>query len=176
MNVLAVPLFERLLGDVWHTVPEAVRRLHTFSSESEYSGECVVERGSGWLANCVASVVGLPAAGNEVPVSVRFVSAGGRERWIRTFGGRIFASTMREGSGLLWEKVGPFEFGQALVVDGQQLRLAMRRWTVFGMPLPFSWAPRSNAYETEQDGRFRFHVELSHPWVGPIVRYRGWLQ
>jgi hypothetical protein len=26
-----------------------------------------------------------------------------------------------------------------------------------------------------QDGRFRFHVELSLPWGALIVRYRGWL-
>ena len=41
--------------------------------------------------------------------------------------------------------------------------------------LPSWLAPRSNSYETEQDGRFRFHVQISHPWTGLIVRYRGWL-
>ena len=27
-----------------------------------------------------------------------------------------------------------------------------------------------------EDGRFRFHVEIAHPWFGLIVRYQGWLQ
>ena len=73
------------------------------------------------------------------------------------------------------EKIGPFEFAQALAVEGDLLRLVMRRWTLFGMPLPLSWAPRSNSYETEGEGRFQFHVSLSHPMLGLIVSYRGWL-
>jgi hypothetical protein len=29
--------------------------------------------------------------------------------------------------------------------------------------------------ETSEDGRFHFHVEISHPFTGLIVCYRGWL-
>jgi hypothetical protein len=68
-----------------------------------------------------------------------------------------------------------FDFAQALVVEGDRLRLVLRRWSIFGIPLPSWLAPRSNSYETEQDGRFSFHVEISHPWTGLIVGYRGWL-
>lgn len=172
-------LFECLLGDAWNGLPEAIKRLHTFSSQSEVSGRCVVERGPGWLSNCVAALFGLPSAADDLPVSVRFVSDSGQERWIRTFGRHIFTSTMRQGRGsserLLSEWIGPFEFAQALVVDGDQLRFVMRRWTIFGIPLPGWLAPRSNSFEAEDNGRFRFHVDLSHPWLGRIVRYRGWL-
>ncbi|MGX7875953.1 DUF4166 domain-containing protein [Mesorhizobium sp. ORM6] len=28
----------------------------------------------------------------------------------------------------------------------------------------------------ELPARFRFHVEISHPLAGSIVRYRGWLE
>jgi len=41
--------------------------------------------------------------------------------------------------------------------------------------LPLALAPRSTAYEFAEDGRFRFHVEVSHPLTGLIARYRGWL-
>jgi len=37
-------------------------------------------------------------------------------------------------------------------------------------------APRSNAYESEENGAFRFFVEISHPLTGLIVRYDGWLK
>src|SRR3569833_394542 len=177
---MAMPLFERLLGDAWLNLPESIRRLHTFSTESEVCGECVVERSSGWLANGIAFLFRLPPAGKDVPVSVRFLSETGQERWIRTFGRHIFASTMSSGHGrserLLCERIGPVEFAQALVIDDRCLRLVMRRWTVSGIPLPLWLGPRSNSYETEEDGRFHFHVDLSHPWFGPIVRYRGWLR
>jgi hypothetical protein len=36
--------------------------------------------------------------------------------------------------------------------------------------------PRSTAFEAVEDGRFRFHVEISHPLTGMIVRYRGRLE
>ena len=37
------------------------------------------------------------------------------------------------------------------------------------------FCPRSASYESVEDGRFRFHAEISHPLTGLIVRYRGWL-
>jgi hypothetical protein len=51
----------------------------------------------------------------------------------------------------------------------------LRKWRAFGMPLPKFLGPCSTAYEAVEDGRFRFHVEIGHPWTGLIVRYRGWL-
>jgi hypothetical protein len=41
--------------------------------------------------------------------------------------------------------------------------------------MPLALAPRIDAYEYVEDGRFRFHVGISHPLTGLIVRYRGWL-
>ena len=179
-HTIAAPLFERLLGDAWHDLPAAIKQLHTFSSQSEVSGRCVVERGPGWLSNCIAWLFRLPAAGDDVPVSVRFITENGQERWLRTFGRHLFASTMRHGQGrserLLCEKIGPCEFAQALVVDGEKLRFVMRRWSLFGIPLPAWLGPRSDSFESEDQGRFRFHVDISHPLLGSIVRYRGWLQ
>ena len=32
-----------------------------------------------------------------------------------------------------------------------------------------------DAYESADDGRFNFHVEIRLPLIGSIVRYRGWL-
>jgi hypothetical protein len=52
----------------------------------------------------------------------------------------------------------------------------MRRWSLFGIPLPAWLGPRSDSFESVDQGRFRFHVAISHPLLGSIVRYRGWLQ
>jgi hypothetical protein len=179
-NVDGSSLFERLLGEAWHDLPGAVRQLHTFASEHEVRGRCTVERGRGLLSSWIASLVRFPAAGDDVPVSVHFRSENGNERWTRQFGQHRFASTMLMGRGrserLLCERIGPIDFAQALVVEGDRLRFIPRRWSIFGIPLPLWLAPRSNAYETEGDGRFRFHVDISHPWIGLIVRYRGWLR
>jgi hypothetical protein len=62
-----------------------------------------------------------------------------------------------------------------LVVEDEHMRLMMRRWSFFGLPMPLALAPRIDAYEFAEAGRFEFHVEISHPLTGLIVRYRGWL-
>ncbi len=89
------------------------------------------------------------------------------------------SSSFRAGSGrsegLLCERFGALAFVQALGIDDDRLLLVMRRWTLFGVVLPFFLAPRSNSYETVDDGKFHFHVEISLPIVGLLVRYRGWL-
>jgi len=179
-NVDGSPLFERLLGEAWHNLPGAVRQLHTFASEHEVRGRCTVEHGRGLLSSWIASLVRFPPAGDDVPVSVHFRSESGNERWTRQFGQHRFASTMLMGRGrserLLCERIGPIDFAQALVVEGDRLRCIPRRWSIFGIPLPLWLAPRSNTYETEENGTFRFHVDISHPWIGLIVRYRGWLK
>jgi len=112
-------------------------------------------------------------------VEVAFSLKGGRELWQRNFAGQRFASTQEEGQGrsarLLCERFGPLNFVMALVVDGERMRLMMRRWSLFGLPLPLALAPRIHAYEFAEAGRFHFHVEISHPLTGLIVRYRGWL-
>jgi hypothetical protein len=55
------------------------------------------------------------------------------------------------------------------------LTLVLRHWRAFGVPLPLWLCPRSDAYEASVDGRFRFHVAISLPLAGLIVRYEGWL-
>jgi hypothetical protein len=63
----------------------------------------------------------------------------------------------------------------ALVVEDERLKLVLRRWSIFGVPLPVAWAPFGTTYEHVESGRFCFHVEVGHPLIGPIVKYRGWL-
>ena len=63
----------------------------------------------------------------------------------------------------------------ALVPDDSRLRLIVRRWSVLGIPLPLALAPSGDSYEYAAEGRFHFHVEIAHPFFGPIVSYRGWL-
>jgi hypothetical protein len=52
----------------------------------------------------------------------------------------------------------------------------VRRWSLFGIPMPLFLAPRGDSYEYEAGGRFHFHVEIGHPFTGLIVTYQGWLE
>jgi len=127
----------------------------------------------------IAWLFGFPPAGKDVPVTVAFTARDGREIWRRTFGGRSFSSTQEEGrgrfEGLLCERFGPLAFAMALVLEDGRLRLVVRRWTAFRIPMPLALAPSGNSYESVEDGRFRFHVEIGHRVTGLVVAYRGWL-
>jgi hypothetical protein len=173
-------LFQRLLGDAWTAVPAPVRALHDTAPELRTAGLATVTRGRGWLARLVATLVGFPKAGTDIPVEVSLRRDPGGETWLRRFAGKSFSSRLDLGrgrsAGLLRECFGPARFHLALVPDGDRLRFVVRGWDVLGIPLPRALAPTGESYETARDGRFVFHVEIAHPWLGPIVAYEGWLE
>jgi hypothetical protein len=173
------PLYRRILGDAYAMLPQPLQVMHDLKSELTATGVGSVERGKGLLARLTAAIVGFPPADDDVPVEVAFRLKDGRELWQRNFAGRRFASTQEEGQGrnarLMCERFGVFNFAMALVAEGERMRLVMRRWSLLGLPMPLALAPRIDAYEYVEDGRFRFHVGISHPLTGLIVRYRGWL-
>ena len=173
------PLYQRLLGAAWGSLPEPVRAMHDFRDALVVEGRASVERGENVLARLLAALFGFPKAGQDVPLRVSFYVQDGRQIWRREFAGRAFQSTQEEGRGrferLLCERFGPFAFGLALVLGNGRLSLVIRRWSAFGLPMALAFAPRGDAYEWVKDGRFNFHVELGLPVIGLIVRYRGWL-
>jgi hypothetical protein len=127
----------------------------------------------------IRMLAGFPQAGRDLPIMVEFSSQGRSEHWHRTIAGRNFSSFQWEGSGryerLLMERIGLFTFAFALVLDEAKLRLVLRHWTIFGIPLPLFFAPYGESYEYESDGLFHFHVEIKNRFTGLIVRYQGWL-
>ncbi|MBY2995854.1 DUF4166 domain-containing protein [Rhizobium leguminosarum] len=172
------PLYQRILGSAWERLPPALAALHAGGARVA-SGRARIERGGGLLARIVARVIGFPPAGEDVPVTVRFVPDGDKEIWTRDFGGTVFRSRQVEAKGrdrdLLAEVFGPFRVLMALVPDGERLRLVVRGWRFLGIPLPMFLAPGGDTYEEERDGRFHFHVEIGGRLTGLVVRYTGWL-
>jgi hypothetical protein len=170
-------LYERLLGAAWNELPEEIRNMHAWQGHAEARGTAAVERGAGVLARLAAKLIGFPAAAAQVPVMVRFAARAGVETWTRTFSDDEFSSVQFAGEGraaqLLCERFGLLTFAMALVVADGRLSLVPRRWSVLGIPLPLWLCPRAAAYESVEDGLFRFHVEIHHALTGLIVRYRG---
>jgi hypothetical protein len=175
----AAPLYREILGSAWRALPPAIRDLHDLKSRLSASGRATIDRGSNPLARLIGALFWFPPAGNDIPVTVTFSAAHGRETWQRDFNGRSFFSTQRAGTGkrrhLIVERFGIFDFDLALAWDGERLSLVPRGWRCLGIPLPARWAPGGPAYERVADGRFRFCVEIGHPLCGRIVRYEGWL-
>jgi hypothetical protein len=176
----AAPLFARVLGAAWDRLPAEIRRMHDVHGTQTARGRASVERGSGVLARLAAVIMGFPKANADTSVIVQFAASGGEETWKRTFGDESFSSDQFAGrgrsQGLLCERFGALTFAMALVTENDRLLLVLRRWSAFGIPLPMWLCPRSDAYEDTENGRFHFHVEISHPLTGLIVRYKGWLE
>jgi len=174
---VAAPLYAQLLGAAWHELPAEIRDMHDLRERLTARGTARVERGTGLLARVVARAVGFPKSADEIPVTVRFAAENGVETWTRSFGDQTFSSEQLAGQGrdaqLLCERFGWLTFAMALVVEGGRLTLVPRRWSVLGIALPPWLCPRADAHESVEAGRFRFHVEIRHPLLGLIVRYRG---
>lgn len=169
-------LYARLLGEAWPRLPALIRRLHSVEGKTTAAGRARVERGAGPLARLIGWFAGFPPAHDDVAVHVTFERRGDIEIWRRDLGGHVFQSTQEAGGGCqLVERFGPAAFSMTLIRDGERLGLRLLGWRLFGLPMPRWTAPVSTAWEGVEDGRFRFFVEISHPLLGLIVRYQGWL-
>jgi len=175
----ATPLYRRLLDNAYAQLPPPIQAMHDLTDTLVAEGIATIERGRGVVARVIAAVMGFPPPGNDVPIKVQFTLRDGREIWRRDFADHRFVSTQEEGRGrferLLCERFGASAFGIALLRESGRLRLVIPRWSVFGIPLPRTLAPFGNVYESAEDGRFHFHVEINMPLIGPIAGYRGWL-
>lgn len=179
-GVSSWPLYRRLLGDAWMALPPRIRELHALDGQMTARGIARVENGRSLLSRIIRNLVRFPSHGSAIPITVSFRATDGVERWTRRFGNEQFTSLQYAGAGrndrLLVERFGPVAAAMALVLDGGRLRLVVRRWSLFSLPLPMRLFPKVDAYEYEQDGRFHFHVAVHHRLAGQIVLYRGWLQ
>lgn len=172
---LPPPLYERVLGEAFQALPAKLREMHDVSGDRGAVGSAEVSRGRNPVARAVASLMRFPPEGTH-DLHVRFEERDGTETWTRDFAGRVFTSRLAAEGGRLTERFGPLRFVFDLSADASGLGMHIRGWTLFGLPLPLVLAPRSEAREWEEDGRFHFDVPISLPLIGLVVHYRGWLR
>lgn len=172
-------LFQRALGSAFARLPPRLAEFHGGATAKRWSGQADVRRGRGFLACIIATIVGFPKAGTNLPISVTTVPENGGERWKRVFDGQVFSSMLSTGKArnehLIVERFGIAAFALALVISEGRLCLIPRRWSVLGVPMPGFLLPGGASCETEVDGHFQFDVEISAPFIGLIVAYKGLL-
>jgi hypothetical protein len=175
-----LPLYQLVLGTAWGDLPEPIRAMHQpRGNRWQAEGAASVARGSGRLSRLIGRLIGLPEAGENIPVRVVFELTSSGEIWTRNFAGKSFSSFQYAAPGraknLLCESFGVLSFGIALVPEGEVLHLVIRRWSVLGIRLPMILAPVCRSYEFVEHDRFHFYVEITHPLAGLIVHYQGHL-
>jgi Domain of unknown function (DUF4166)/Saccharopine dehydrogenase NADP binding domain len=171
------PLYAQILGTAFETLPDQVKALHGSTHSRKWAGHAEVRQGKGLIGKAIARIIGFPNTSIAVPVSVELSPERGGELWIRDFGGKVFSSFQKRGTGkndyLLMERFGIINVALALVVEGDRLFLIPRRWSCLGMPLPRIFLPSGQSFETERHKSFCFDVEIAAPFLGLIVAYKG---
>jgi len=169
------PLFRRLLGQTWESLPDALLYAHTPPRMME--GLVRVERGDSLASRLLGWLLRLPDAGERRPIMVRMSLEAEGELWERWVQGRRYPSHLHEGAGyfqgLLVEQFGAAAIGIALAWRGERLEFQPQRWTLFGLPMPDALVPNGASFEYELNGDFCFHIEISHEWTGLLIRYSG---
>lgn len=175
-------LYESVMGPAdWSRLPAAVRDAHDLFDRRVFRGEARITGGTNPLAWLLARFMRFPPAVERTPVRVTMERRpDGAETWTRAFGRHRFGSTLsRRASdppGSIRERFGPMSFRLALPVDESGLQMPLERGEWLGIPLPRWITPRSQTREFVDDqGRFRFDVDISLPGMGRVVRYEGWL-
>ena len=169
-------LYRQILGRQFDALPAALRRFHDAPGGGRARGTFRVDRAAGRLRNALASLLGLPKAGSDVPVHLRVVVEGERERWIRDFQGHRVETVAWVWRDLLMESLGWTSFASALVRDGSRLSYEFRRAWFAGIPIPRWLSPSVESYVDAGEAGWRVVVGISVPVLGELVRYEGWIE
>jgi hypothetical protein len=161
-------------------LPAAVRVVHGGSGRLTMAGRADIEVASNLVARAVTALVGLPAAGRDVPVTITFDRAPEAEAWDRRFAARRYRSRVAPGrgrdAGLLVERLGPFDNVFRLQATPAGLRWRLVDFRLLGIGLPAALRPACDAFEyADGEGRFVFDIAMDLPGFGRIIRYCGWL-
>jgi hypothetical protein len=166
-------LYRRLLGPAFDTLPPALRSFHDVETEWRGRASFRVTRGKGVLRNLTAALGGLPPEGENVPLRLRVVAEGARERWIRHFGGHKLESVQWAQGGLMVESFRGMRLGFRLAVEGPALKLYPARAWLLGLPWPRFLAPRGTGVEVGQADGCAVVVRVELPLLGFLVQYEG---
>lgn len=173
-------VYPTVIGPAYSRLPAPIQGMHRTGARAEFSGRATITRGRNPLSHIVGGVFRFPKAKADAPIKVTFTREGERELWTRNFGGHIMTSTQEAGTGkdahMVIERFGPVAIIMAAVIKEDRLYIVPRRWRIFGASMPRWLLPHGDIFESVQEGRFHFHVEIKAPLLGLLVKYQGWLE
>jgi hypothetical protein len=170
----AIPLFPRVLGPAFASIPEQIRASHLTMDVSHWRGKASVLRGTGLWSRVLGRLFGFPPSGEDVPVDVTKIVTTKGETWQRRFGTRTFCSRLAASAGGMTESFGPFTFLLGLKVQDEALHYPVPSGWLGPLPLPPWLLPVSDSREHVRNGQFCFDVRILAPVTrGLLVHYRG---
>ena len=165
-------VYQRVLGAKFAELHPVLRRFHS-SPRGSGQGRFRVTHFPGRLKKFLVKLMRMPAAGEDLPVSLEVSPSGTGELWMRAFPGWRFASIHTARRGLLFERDGPATFVFALdVVDGS-MTFTTKEFHVLGFPLPAWMAPSVSAVAVPSEAGWAVTVRMRLPFVGDLLEYHG---
>jgi hypothetical protein len=169
-----LPIFPRVLGPAFDTLPKEIRSTHLTADISRWQGYASVRRGRSLWSRLLGSIFGFPSAGEQIPVEVTKTVTASGETWLRRFGPSLFRSRLAATPQGMTESFGPFTFLLGLTVENGALHYPVAAGRLGPLPLPRWLLPISQTREYLKDGHFHFDVELRAPLTNRLlVHYQG---
>jgi hypothetical protein len=174
---MAAPsLYRRILGAQFDALPPVLRRFHDANGSGCARGTFRVKRAAGPLRNAMASLLGLPRSGSDVPVQLHVEVEGERERWVRDFGGQRVVTVQWVRGNVLMESRGWTSLSAELVIEGSRLQYVFCRAWFAGIPIPRGLSPSVESYVDAGETGWRVVVRIFAPMLGELIRYEGWIE
>jgi saccharopine dehydrogenase-like NADP-dependent oxidoreductase len=178
-TLVEAPLFARALGERFASLPAPIRQVHSPQTRITICGEATVDGSARALPKLVRRLLGFPRPGKHVALRVEIEAQGGIERWTRDFAGQKLTSTLMPSRvpARIRERFGLIACEFCLAADADGLSMEMVGANMGPLPLPGFLAPTTRAREwVDEEGKFRFDVEIGVGFIGHIVSYNGWLR
>lgn len=158
-----------------------LQQLHTHGGVLSGTVEIKIPHGfTGVIGRKLAKILSIPFHGVEHDLVVSISHHADGLHWDRCFDNRISMHSVFQPVGRLpeghWvESTGPIKL--FLTVDTLNGGWYWRtlKITVRGITLPVWLFPKSKAYKTIEDGKYRFYVGFSLPLLGTVLSYSGLL-
>lgn len=173
----APALFSQVLGDNFKSLPAALQEGHKVLNTKIMQGRVEITRGTNPLTNLMANIIGFAKTQTDTPISITMDIRNGKEVWTRTIDGKPFRSTLSLGPkpNEIYEQFGPIKFKMLFRVENQKLHYDIVSASIYGIPYPKSFLPKSATHERQEHGKFIFDVDISLPLLGRLIAYKGWL-
>lgn len=180
MSPPALTLYQRLLAEQFAKLPPVLQDFHGTVSGGRAAGHVQVIRGRGVFHRLLGRLLGLPPAGERVPVRLQVVVKGEREQWFRVFEGERVVSLNAvqyaeetPDCRLLVESFGPMRLLFQPVVEEDGLVFEQVGCRLGAIRLPRPVAPQAGAELRGRAEDWHIDVRMALPLMGLLLRYRG---
>jgi saccharopine dehydrogenase-like NADP-dependent oxidoreductase len=174
-------VFQRALcAKAFDRLPAITQFVHTLNPSVKLSGRAHIEGAETWAGQLTAKLFAFPKSDPDAVLQVVITRGQNGENWQRHYPDRTMHSVISlvdESKNLIEERFGSFRFQMKLVSDENGLDMKMQSGSFMGVRIPIFLMPTISATErVSPNGKHLFDVHISHPLVGRLVHYKGWLE